>query len=112
MSEAEPGIVFDDDGMPEKRLMYESDVIDYFCDERGNVEAVTLVERWGKSGRRRARCRDLIPGNCALPPSNGGYGCNTHGAIIVDDTVLEVKEMTDKSQWWVNHVEWGINDDV
>lgn len=107
MSDVEPGVVFENNAMPVKVLMYKADIVDYFLDDNGVIEAVTLVERWGKSRRRRARTRDLLPENKEDPPDSG-YGCKTRGTIVLDGTVFEVKERTDRSHWWTEKVLWGV----
>lgn len=93
-------------GMPEKGLMYDSSVLDYEVDENGNPDEVTLVERWGKSRRRRARTRVLPREKLEFVPG-GGYVAGCRGVVVENDTVYEIIEISDRSRWWLRPVKWG-----
>jgi hypothetical protein len=91
--------------MPDKKLMYESSVIDYEADTSGRPVEVVLVEIWGKNKKRSAR-RRVLEGSDREYISGGGYSCKTHGSIVHDGQVYEVEEVSGE-RWWVTPIEWG-----
>jgi len=91
--------------MPDKKLMYESSIIDYKSDTSGRPVEVTLVEVWGKGSRRRARWRVLEKSEREYV-SGGGYVSSVHGSVVYDGQVYEVEEVSGE-RWWVRPIEWG-----
>jgi len=98
-----------DQAMPDKRLMYKSSVVGYEADASGHPVEVSVLERWGKSKRRRARRRVLKAPDREYV-SGGGYSYKTHGAIVHDGQVYEINEVSGE-RWWARPVEWGDSDE-
>lgn len=92
--------------MPKQRLMYNSSVAEYEVDEDGKPNEVTLVERWGKGRQRRARTRVLPPEKREYV-SGGGYMAGCRGVVVHDGPVYEIWEISDRTRWWLERVEWG-----
>ena len=107
MSEKDDGEI--DREMPDKRLMYKSSVVGYETDMSGHPIEVTVLERWGKSKRRRARSRVLKAPDREYV-SGGGYSYKTHGAIVHDGQVYEINEVSGE-RWWTRPVAWGESDE-
>lgn len=92
--------------MPDKRLMYKSSVVDYTLgDHQDGIESVVVVEAWGKSNRKvRER---VLESKSKGKEKSGGFTFSTHGHIVHDGEVYEVKESSDNEFWWLEHIEWG-----
>lgn len=94
------------DGMPDKRLAFESAVNNVVAvDEEGHPERVVIIERWGKGKKVRARTRVLKKENRGYPGSGITY--THHGAAVVDGDVYWVIEQSGADNWWLESIDWG-----